>query len=159
MFKSINIGANALKFAIAIAGCALAIWAAFKWDAKLENKDDITPFVSAAVWICTIVGLVAAALAVIFGLVKFFTHLKKNKAQLIGILVFAGILAIAWFGLAHWGLAEYFDHRGEKFIEANEGSLTQGLVTLSDGGGWAVFILIPLAFVLTVVAEVVNIFK
>jgi len=164
MFKLVNIGSTVLKFVIAIVGCILAIYAAVKWIppsddglTKEQAADIITPYVSAAVWICTIVAIAAIAIAVLFGIYKFVSQIKKNMPQLIGILVFVVILAIAWYGMSNWDLADYNSYRGEKFTE-NFG-LTQNLLSLSDGGVWALFILIPLTIVLAVVAEVVNIFK
>jgi type III secretory pathway component EscS len=169
MFKAINVGSAALKFVIAIVGCTLAIFAAVKWVppsddglTKTEAADAIIPYVSGAVWICTIVAITAVVIAVLFGIYKFITQIKKNVPQLVGILAFAVILAIAWYGMANWDLADYNAYRGGKFIDEDPTKnfgLTQGLLSLSDGGVWALFILIPLTIILAVVAEVVNIFK
>jgi len=158
-----------MKFLIAIVGCALAISAAVFWIpptdeglTKAESSAIITPYVSSAVWLCTIVAIAAVVIAVLFGVYKFISQIKKNIPQLGGILAFVLILGIAWYGMAHWDLADYNSYRGGKFIEADPEKnfgLTQGLLSLSDGGVWALFILIPLTIFLAVAAEVVNIFK
>lgn len=160
MFKAINIGANGLKFLIAIIGCGLAVWAAYKWDADARNVSEIIPYVSGAVYISAIVCVVAAAIAVVFGITKFVMGIRKNIPMLIGVLAFFGILLFAWFGLSSWGLQDYFVARGGKFVDPDvEQTLTQSLLQISDGGVWAVFILVPLAVIAAIVGEVISLFK
>lgn len=159
--KGINIGANVIKFAFAIVGVILAALIMFKWDAKLENESDILPFLDGSLWMSWIGLGICAAVAVLFGIYQFISKIGENKGGLIGLIAFAGVLAVAFGVMAKTDILDYRNYRGGKFIDSdlNYNGLTDFWLTVSEGGVYAVYILVAIAILVAVVAEVSKIVK
>jgi len=161
LFKGVNIGANVVKFAFAIVGVILAAVIMFKWDEKVENEADIMPYLDGSLWMVWVALAICAAVAVLFGIYQFIANIKNNKGGLIGIIAFGAILALSFGALAKTKLAEYQEYRGGKFIdpEENYNGLTDFWLNVSEGGIYAVYILIGVAVLAAVVAEVTKLIK
>jgi hypothetical protein len=132
--KGINIGANVVKFAFAIVGVILAALIMFKWDTKLENESDILPFLDGSYWMSLAGLVICTVVAVLFGLFQFITKMD---------------------------ILDYRNIRGGKFLDADlqYNGLTDFWLTFSEGGIYAVYILVAIAVLVAVVAEVSKIVK
>ncbi len=159
--KGINIGANVVKFAFAVVGVILAALIMFKWDDKVENVSDIMPYLDGIMWMCWIALGICAAVAILFGIFQFISNIKNNKGGLIGILAFAGVIAVSFGVLAKTNLLDYRDYRGDKFLDpkVDYNGLTDVGLTVSEGGLYAVYILVAIAVLTAVVAEVSKLVK
>ncbi len=159
--KGINIGANVIKFFFAIVGVVLAAMIMFKWDEKTENTSEIMPFLDGSMWMCWVALGICVAVAVLFGVFQFLSNLKRNKGGLIGLIAFIGVLAVSFGALAQTKIADYRTYRGGKFEdpELNYNGLTDFWLQVSEGGMYAVYILVALAVLAAIVAEVSKIIK
>ena len=159
--KGINIGVNVVKFTFAIVGVILAALIMFKWDAKLENESDILPFLDGSYWMSLVGLVICTVVAVLFGLFQFITKIGKNKGGLIGLIAFVVILAVSFGVMAKTDILDYRNIRGGKFLDADlqYNGLTDFWLTFSEGGIYAVYILVAIAVLVAVVAEVSKIVK
>lgn len=160
LFKGINLGANGLKFVFAILGVILSVLIVITWDEKLANVSDIMPALNGSLWMVWIGLGICAAVAVLFGVYQFISNIKNNKGGLIGLVAFGVIIAIS-FALSKTELLSYREYRGGKFIDAefDYNGLTDQALKISEGGLYAVYILIGAAVLTAVVAEVTKIIK
>ncbi len=161
LFKGINIGANVIKFAFAIIGVIFAAIIMLKWDVKLENTSDVMPYIDGSMGMVWAALILCAAVALLFGIYQFVSNIGKNKGGLIGLVAFAGILLVSWGALAKTQLADYQTYRGGKFIdpEVNYNGLTDFWLKVSEGGMYAVYILVAATVLAIIVAEVTKIIK
>lgn len=161
LFKGINIGANVIKFAFAIIGVILSVIIVYKWDEKLNNQSDIMPYLDGSLVMVWGALILCAAVAVLFGIFQFVTNLKKNKGGLIGIVAFIAVLAVSFGALAQTKLMDYRSYRGGKFEDpdADYNGLTDFWLNISEGGLYAVYILIGIGVLAAVVAEVTKLIK
>ncbi|MFK7756400.1 MAG: hypothetical protein AB8B53_05655 [Flavobacteriales bacterium] len=161
LFKGINIGANAIKFIFAIVGVILSALIIVRWDEELKNVSDVMPYLDGSLVMVWGALIVCIAVAVLFGIYQFISNIKRNKGGLIGLVAFGAILAVSFGVLAKTKLMDYRALRGGKFEdpEVDYNGLTDGWLTLSEGGVYAVYILIGIAVLAAVVAEVTKLIK
>ncbi len=161
LFKGINIGANVIKFLFAIVGVILSAVIVVKWDEAANNQSEIMPYIDGSMVMVWGALILCAAVAILFGIFQFVSNLKKNKGGLIGIIAFVAILAVSFGALAQTKLMDYRAYRGGKFEdpEVDYNGLNDFWLNISEGGVYAVYILIGLAVLAAVIAEVTKIIK
>ena len=161
MFKAVNISANVLKYIVGIAGVILSVLIVVKWDEKVKNVGDIIGYLDGTMKLVWITIAVCAAIAILFGIAQFFMNIGKNKGGLIGLIGFAGIIILSFFVFSKSKLAEYISGRGEQYALKIEekGGIDAFWLNISESGLYAVYILLALAVLVAVVAEVSKLLK
>ena len=109
----------------------------------LGNESVIGPSITLSM----VVMGVAAAIAVLFGLLHFLTNIKQNIPMLIGVVVFV-ILAIVCYTLA-----------SDSLIPSYESDITASASKLSGAGLMVMYVLVIVATATALIGEVTRIFK
>ncbi|SRR5690554_4859972 len=135
--KTFNVALNILTFAIGVVGLILSL-------RIMAGYEDV---VSSALWMVYILMIVAAGVAILFGIFGLITNLKRNIPLLIGLAGFA-IIALIAYGMG-----------SDEVIASYGPDITPQVSLLSDMGVIMSFILIGIAVLIAIVGEIARFFK
>jgi hypothetical protein len=135
--KALNTGLTVLAFVIGIVGLIMSI-------RIMAGYEDI---IGPAIWLVFALMIVAAGVAILFGLLQLFTNLKRNISLLIGIIGFA-VLALICYNLA-----------SDEVLPRYGDDITPSASQLSGMGLMVMYVLVIAAVVLAIIGEITRIFK
>jgi len=137
--KIAGIAGRVFQYGIAVIGSILFLLILFKGD------DSFIPYaIGLSLWSIYI----AAGIAVLFGLLHFVTNIKDNKKGLIGIGAFVLIIVIARF------MAKGQETTADLLQKADEGQ-----ILMTDSGLYMLYILMGIAVLTILFAEVSRLLK
>ena len=134
--KKLATGLTGLSFLIIAIGLILTIRIATGSEASI----------SPALYLVYVCMILAGGAAIIFGLVQLLTNLKRNMSLLIGIIGFL-VLAFICYSIASDDVSNYAE------------DITAGASQVSGAGLMLMYVLVVGAVALSVIGEVVRIFK
>lgn len=135
--KAINTGITVISFLIGLVGLILGI-------SIMSGNDSL---IDAGLRLMTWSLIAAAAIALLFGIVQFLTHIKGNMSLLIGIVAF-GILIFIGYSVT----------QGER-IAMEDNVITAAASHWSATGLVVLYILLITATVTAILGEVIRLFK
>ncbi len=159
MEKTLKVSLGALKAAIIVIGAIATILILTNWDSTwgelstrfiMENKSEFMGPLNLALMMSFVVMIICVAAALLFGIFRFATDIKKNMGALAGIVLILVIALVSYYGLAsdvvepHWGTDE---------------DITASTSKLVGGGIYMFYILGGLALVAIVYTEISKIIK
>lgn len=103
--------------------------------------------IGSAITLSMVIMGVAAAIAILFGLVHFITHIKSNLPMLIGVVVFV-ILVIVCYNMA-----------SSEIMPSYSEDITASSSKMSGAGLMVMYVLVIIATAAALVGEVTRIFK
>lgn len=148
--KTVSLISKVLMYGIVAVGVLMLLLTLVTWDSVALNRGDIDGYVGGAMWVCYIGFLIAAAVALIFGVVHFLGNIKNSKGTLIGIVGFVVIIAISYVLSSDEVLRAY---------TLGGNAPTGSIVKWSGAGIVVVYILGALAIVAAIFSEVSRLFK
>jgi hypothetical protein len=148
--KSVSLISKVLMYGIVAIGVIMIMLTLLNWDSISGNRADIDSYVGGAMWVCYIGFMIAAAIALIFGVVHFLGNIKNSKGTLVGIVGFVIIIAIS-YALSSDEVLRAFTTGGS--------NPTPSIVKWSGAGIVMVYILGLLAILAAIFSEVSRLFK
>lgn len=121
-----------LRSVIIVVGAVLCIMIVAKSGPEEMEMDGLRNYgslLNGVYWMTIVVGLLCAAAAVIFGIIFFFSNIKKNMGMLIGIASFVILALISIFVLADGSINPAW--RTDAPVTATESLLGGGGIMLS----------------------------
>lgn len=103
--------------------------------------------IGSAITLSMVIMGVAAAVAIIFGLIHFLTHIKSNIPMLIGVVVFV-ILVIVCYNMA-----------SSEIMPSYSDDITPSSSKMSGAGLMVMYVLVIIATAVALIGEVSRIFK
>jgi hypothetical protein len=144
-------GLNILKLGVGAIGSILCLMIMLNSDSSFtfEQSDEaVGSTITTSIYLSLVVMILTVAIMVLFGLTQTLQNINKSKGLIIGLIGFAIVIAISWFGLA---TDEVFRAYGEGVTNFTSKWVGAGL--------WATIILGVIAIGTIVYAEVNRIFK
>ena len=135
--KKLNTGLTILAFIIIVVGLIMSI------RIMVGYEDMVGP----AITLSMVLMGIGAGVAVLFGVYQLVTNLKKNMRMLIGLAAFI-IVALISFSLAD-----------DTVLRSYPEGVTSLGVKYSEGGIFVMYILVILAGLSAIIAEISRIFK
>ena len=148
--KTVSLISKVLMYGIVAIGVIMILLTLINWDSVSGNRSDIDAYVGGAMWVCYIGFIIAAAVALIFGVVHFLGNIKNSKGTLIGIVGFVIIIAVSY--------AVSSDEVLRAFT-AGGSNPSPSIVKWSGAGIVMVYILGLLAVIAAIFSEVSRLFK
>jgi hypothetical protein len=148
--KTVSLLSKVLMYGIVAIGVLMLLLTINTWDSVAGNRADIDSYVGGAIWVCYIGFLIAAAVALIFGVLHFFGNIKNSKGTLIGLVVFAVIVTLSYVLSSDEVLRAY---------TLGGNTPTAGEVKWSGTGIVVVYILGLVAIFAAIFSEVSRLFK
>ena len=150
----LHIGLAALRAFIIVlgAGLCIAIAAASSSDETIaEGLANYGGMLDAVYYIIYAAGFACTASALSFGVYFFAINFQERKSQLIGVLVFAAMALVSYYGLADSTVLTAYEISGD--------TVTPGVSQFAGGGMWLVYLLGITAMATIVWTEVSAVFK
>lgn len=135
--KTLDTALTALSLVIGVVGLIMGIMIMVGY----ENV------IGPAITLSMIVMGVAAAVAILFGIVHFLTHIKNNIPMLIGLVVFV-ILVIVCYNIA-----------SSAIMPSYSADITPTTSKLSGAGLMVMYVMVIVATAVALLGEVTRIFK
>ncbi len=135
--SKLTTGLSLLSFAIIAVGLFMSIRIMIGYE----------DMVGSAITLSMVLIGIGAGVAVLFGIFQLATNLKKNLSMLVGLAVFV-VVAIVAYSMAD-----------DTILRSYPEGTTAGGVKFSEAGIYLMYILVVLAAVTAIVAEVSRLFK
>ncbi|MFT4779351.1 MAG: magnesium-transporting ATPase (P-type) [Flavobacteriales bacterium] len=132
MDSVLRISLSVLRSVIIVIGAVLCIMIVAKSGSEemyVEGMANYGTLLNIVYWMTIVVGLLCAAAAVIFGIIFFFSNIKKNMGMLVGITAFVVLALISTFVLADGSINDAW--RVDGGVTTTESLLGGGGIMLS----------------------------
>lgn len=150
--KSLKLGLSILKVGFALIGVIICLYILGVWDGDAQNVEDIIMPLNIGLDVSYLGLLIGALGMLVFGLIRFFNHIRSNIPMLVGILGFIVLFLVSIFGLSD-RTVDYDNWTADPSL------LTETTSMLVGGGLISVYVMGAVAVLLIVYVELNKAFK